>query len=576
MGDERDEIRRKVDIVELVSARVQLKRAGKNYVGLCPFHDDKRPSFNVSPLIGRYKCWSCGASGDVFNWVMETQKVDFGEALRLQAAQAGVTLSRQGAKKPDSGYAAAMADALDFFLAQMRVSIEAQAYCDNRGLTSEVRDKWEIGFAPDIGDALARSLQKKGHSLGQCEELFLVKRDAGGGFYDQFRGRMMVPIRDERGALVAFGGRAVMPNQTPKYVNSSDTPLFHKSHLLYGMDKAKETIAKRRTAVLAEGYLDVVACHQAGVQNAIASLGTSLTDEQVKLLKRWCDHVVVMYDGDTAGQNATERAADLLEGGGLTVGVVQLSEGEDPDTLLRHTGAAAVQAAVAKAVPVLDFRAVLLRKRHNPTEPDYWNHVAHVLAKAPNDLEFLRLAPSFAAEYPGTRDKEAAVRALRKMAAEARRGQRVSEPEARSERGGGRRQTLRLSGPEVALFGALADPRFHALARTKLADPANRSTEDGHRLADALTVVFATHTDSDPRIWVSEIDDADLRDALSELLSNAGLSSQDAIEEACARLRHQGATRQAKALAETAQDDDDLRKLTEHMRRIKDGEKKVN
>lgn len=574
VGDERDEIRRKIDIVDLVSSRVQLKRAGKNYIGLCPFHEDKRPSFNVSPLIGRYKCWSCGASGDVFNWVMETQKVDFSEALRILAAQAGVTLSRQPGKKLDAGFAEAMADALDFFLAQMRLSKDAQAYCDNRGLTAEVRDRWEIGYAPDVGDALARALQKKGHSLAQCEELFLVKHDSSGGFFDQFRGRMMVPIRDERGALVAYGGRAVLPGQQPKYVNSSDTPLFHKSHLLFGMDKAKESIAKRRAAVLAEGYLDVVACHQAGVNQAVASLGTSLTEEQVKLLKRWCDHVVVMYDGDTAGQNATERAADLLEAGGLTVSVAPLDEGEDPDTLLRKQGAAAVQAAVAKAVPILDFRAKLLRLRHQVTEPDYWSRVAQLLAKAPNDLEFLRLAPSFAAEYPGTRDKEAAVKALRKMAADAKRGQPAAEPRDTGPRRAVGRTGLKLSGPETVLFGALADPRYHATARAKLADPINRTTPDGERLAVALAVVFETHQDPDPRTWVSALEEADLRDGLSEILSGAGMASQEAIEEACDRLKREAETRQAKALAERAEGDDDLRKLTEQMRQIKDREKK--
>lgn len=576
MGDERDEIRRKVDIVDLVSSRVQLKRTGKTYIGLCPFHDDKRPSFSVMPESGRYKCWSCGASGDVFNWVMETQKVEFPEALRVLAAQAGVTLSRTPGKKIDTGYAAAMADALDFFLAQMRQSAEAQAYCDNRGLTADVRDRWEIGFAPEIGDALARTLQKKGHSLGQCEEIFLVKRDPGGGFFDQFRGRMMVPIRDERGALVAYGGRAISAGQIPKYVNSSETPLFHKGHLLFGMDKAKETIAKRRAAVLAEGYLDVVACHQAGVTQAVASLGTSLTDDQVKLLKRWCDHVVVMYDGDTAGQNATERAADMLESGGLTVGVAMLEEGEDPDTMLRKHGAASVQAAVAKAVPALDFRAALLRKRHQPTEPDYWSRVTQLLAKAPNDLEFLRLAPSFAAEYPGTRDKEAAVRALRKMAADAKRGRTVDPPRELGPRRAGMKSSLRLSGPETVLFGALGDPRYHLQARAKLADPVYRCTPDAIRLAEALAVVFEAHQDPDPRTWVSAIDDPDLRDGLAEILSSIGMTTQEGIDEACDRLRREAETKRAKALAETATNDDDLRKLTEHMRLIKDGEKKVN
>lgn len=576
MADEIDEIRRRIDIVDLVSSRVQLKRAGRNFVGLCPFHQDKRPSFNVSPLIGRYKCWSCGAAGDIFNWVMETQKVDFGEALRLLAAQAGVELKRgPGEKKPDQGLADAMADALGFFVASMDRDKPAQDYADGRGLTAEVRAKWGIGYAPEVGDALARFLMSKGHSLNACQDVFLVTKDAGGGFYDRFRGRLMVPIRDERGRLVAFGGRAVAPATTPKYVNSSDTPLFHKSQVLFGMDQAKESIAKQRETVVVEGYLDVVACHQAGVTNAVASLGTSLTENHVKLLKRWCDRVVLFYDGDRAGQNAAERALDMLEPAGLMTRVVKVPVGDDPDSLLRTHGAAAVVSAVLGSLAALDYRVWLLRQRHRPDEAGYWESVAEALARAPNELEFLRLAPEFAAEFPGSRDKEGAIRALKEMAVKAKRGQKVGapEPDRKETRIGNR--SAELVGEETTVFHALADPRWHDRARSVLLDGRLLQTRDGAALAELARAALEESNDPDPRVWLPAVAEEWARLTLSDLLTSAGIVTGEALDDAVGRLEARVARRESKALAETAKDDDDLRKLTASFKSLKGEEKKL-
>ena len=256
MADERDLVRSRTDIVDLIGQRVRLKKSGRNWTGLCPFHEDRNPSFSVSPEIGRYKCWSCGASGDVFTWVMNTQGVEFRDALEILAKAAGVELTR--GPKQDKSKRQAMADAMAvaqaFFRAQLNESRTALEYCERRSLTEEVRDEWEIGFAPDIGEALAAELKRRGFRLADCVELFLVDGNEQNGYGDRFRGRLIFPIRDDQGNLVAFGGR-VIGEGIPKYINSSDTPLFSKGKTLYGMYRAKEAVRKLRQAVLVEGYL---------------------------------------------------------------------------------------------------------------------------------------------------------------------------------------------------------------------------------------------------------------------------------------------------------------------------------
>ena len=254
MAGEIEEIRARINIVDLVSQRVQLKKTGKNYQGLCPFHDDKRPSFTVNPVVGRYRCWSCGETGDIFNWVMKTQNVPFAEALQLLAAQAGVELTNRPNPQERSERALhleIMEEALKFFREQLSKSSTAQDYLTRRGIDESTIAEWELGYAPDVGEALAVHLRKKAYALSVCRSLFLVEEDASGGYYDKFRGRLMFPIRDERGDLVAFGGR-VLGDGVPKYINSSDTPVYRKSRVLYGLNRALGHISrmKPRQAVL--------------------------------------------------------------------------------------------------------------------------------------------------------------------------------------------------------------------------------------------------------------------------------------------------------------------------------------
>lgn len=407
----------------MVSQSIKLKKIGRNWKGLCPFHADSDPSLHVSSEYGRFTCWACGAKGDVFDWVMRTQNVEFREALEILARQAGITLTKTGrAPGASTQQRSAMEEALLFFRHSLETSSTAKEYCKERGLDADCIKTWEIGYAPEVGEALAMHLQRKGQKLSECQELFLVEKDKSGGFFDKFRARLMFPIRNERGDLVAFGGR-ILGNAHPKYINSSDTPLYKKSKVLYGLNIAKASITDSERIVICEGYLDVIACHQAGVRTAVASLGTALSEDHARLLRRWSPKATVFYDGDEAGRKAAERAIPILEQAGIEVLIVPSPAGSDPDTLLRSGGAEAVKAAVNAAETPLDFRLRLVEEKLSPTSEDFWRSVYPILATATSELELARHVVRLSHQYPGLRDPIAAQKALRKQIADLRKQQ---------------------------------------------------------------------------------------------------------------------------------------------------------
>ncbi|MBL8059645.1 MAG: DNA primase [Chthonomonas sp.] len=416
MSDDVEKVRSRINIVNVIERRVNLKKTGRGFTGLCPFHDDKNPSFSVNPSTGTYRCWSCGAKGDVFNFVMELDRLTFREALEVLAAEAGVELSRRPSD-PEIALRqrrqAAMNLAQEFFVDQFERSDLAKSYCDGRGLDSSVRKEWGLGFGPPSGDLLANHLKKAGYSLQECQELFLVEKDSSGGYFDRFRSRLVIPILDERGRLVAFGGR-IIGDGIPKYINSSDTPLFSKRRTLYGMNIARSVMSESGRCVLVEGFLDVIACHRAGVKEAVASLGTSLSEEHVALIKRWAQEAVILYDADKAGQAAADRAEKMLTAQGVKVKIALMADGQDPDTLLRSGGPDAVLAAVASAVPPTEFRMEQLRQRMKPEHDEFWAEAFSILASAKSLLEIERYSTELAGLYPGIRDRVAAEKLIKR------------------------------------------------------------------------------------------------------------------------------------------------------------------
>lgn len=556
-----------------MSQRVKLKRSGKNYSGLCPFHEDRSPSFYVSNTTGRYTCFSCKETGDIFTWVMKTEGLDFIEALRKLAEIAGVALTGQSTKQDRSEkerWLAAMEHALKFFREQFTKSDLAQNYCSNRGLELETINTWEIGFAPSVDYALAQNLNKAGFSLAECQKLFLVSEDYNGGFTDKFKGRLMFPIRDERSELVGFGGRIIGDGQ-PKYINSGDTPLYRKSRVLYGYHRAKDRMMKDGRAVLVEGYIDVIACHKAGVTNAVASLGTSLTEEQAKLMKRFCGDVSILYDSDKAGQKAAGKAIEILASAGIRSRVALMPEGEDPDTLLRRDGAEAVRNAVERGITPLDFEVQSLEKSSDMTDPDFWQRIVEVLAGAQSAQEIEKHILRLAGQHPDIRTPSAAERALRQDIARIRRAKspKANAPAAPSSQGSSPQPALPLHPWEAAVFHSMLSPTLREEAWPIATDPTLMLTGRAAHVAESLAASFTTAPKQDSVHWLHLIEDTDVQTLLAELefTVDANAVNQANLQGAIARLKEKKHEKETRAIKDQAGDKDssDLRAIQKRL-----------
>jgi DNA primase len=355
----REAIRDRIDLVELVSHYVRLERAGKNFKGLCPFHTEKTPSFHVSPALNRFHCFGCGASGDAFTFLMRIEGLSFREAMRRLAERAGIELREESLpqESPDARERLRrLVYAANFFYRQcLQRAPHAQQYLAQRGLTPETIEAFELGYAPDGWEHLLRFLQRHNFSLADAEQAGLLKaRDDGSGYYDRFRNRITFPIHDASGRVVAFGARA-LGDEEPKYLNSPETPLFEKRHTFYGWHLARGEILRQKAALIVEGYLDLIMLHQYGFQHSLATLGTAFTEDHAARLKRLVERVYLMFDSDAAGVRAALRAGEVLAQAGIPTLVVRLPQGDDPDSLLRTQGAAALQQALDTAIPLAHF-----------------------------------------------------------------------------------------------------------------------------------------------------------------------------------------------------------------------------
>jgi DNA primase len=363
-GSFADRVKQQADIVRVVGEYVRLKKSGQNFSGLCPFHSEKTPSFAVHPVKQIYHCFGCGVGGDVFKFVMEMEKISFPESIRAVAEKCGIAVPQSRERSPEerrenqqrTSLVEMHREAAAFFAQQLNGTPEgraAKAYLLDRGLDSEAMARFGIGFAPSGGDGLLRLMKQK-HPEKVLEVSGLFSRDQSGRLYDRFRRRVMFPIANESGKIVAFGGRA-LGDDLPKYLNSPETPIYSKSNILYHLDRAKESLRQRDFAVLVEGYMDAIAVALAGTSNVVASCGTSLTEQQVKLLNRFTRRIVVNYDPDTAGRAATERSLSILLEQGVEVRVLSLPGGKDPDSFIRGEGAAAYTKLLNEASPYVDY-----------------------------------------------------------------------------------------------------------------------------------------------------------------------------------------------------------------------------
>ncbi len=352
-----EQLKSSIDIVDVVGQYVRLRKAGTRYVGLCPFHTEKTPSFGVHAVHQFYKCFGCGAAGDAIKFVMEIEGLTFYEALKLLAGRYGIPMPKRAEySDPETKLRGAIYRMHEIAQQIYRSALgssagaEARAYLHRRGLAADVIEEFGLGYSDRSGQALVRAFDREGFTEEQKEQSGLVlRRQEGGGFYDRFRGRLMFPIHNESGAVIGFGGRALASNEEPKYLNSSETPIYHKGRVLYNLHRAKTAIRAASRAVLVEGYMDVIGVWAAGVHEVVASCGTALVVQQVRAIKRHSERIVVNFDPDEAGMKAAERSIEILVEEAMQVRLLELEGGLDPDEYVKANGAGVYQAKVEKA-----------------------------------------------------------------------------------------------------------------------------------------------------------------------------------------------------------------------------------
>lgn len=425
-----DEVRSAADIVTVISDTIALRKAGNSYKGLCPFHGEKTPSFNVMRERGFFHCFGCGVGGDVFKFVELQEKVNFQEAVRILAARFGIPipeLEATGEQRESAAEREALVKIHELALAYFREQLASPAgakwrdyLLKERGLKQETIDQLQIGWAPPSRDALRTRLLKEGFKPLQLVTSGLVSRRDDGTEIDRFRNRLMIPIARDTGTVIAFGGRALEADQQPKYLNSPETPIYTKSRTLYGLNLTKHHLRKGNFALIVEGYFDFAQVHQAGGFPVIATCGTALTSQQAQMLRRFAAKAVLCYDADRAGQAAAERSSELLVSEGFDVNVVQLPGGEDPDTFIQKQGRDAFFAQLKKSRPYLEYLLDRAAAEHDVTKDDsrreFLRRMLGVASRIPDPAVRDQFADRLAHK---ARVTEAVVRAeIRKAAAE--------------------------------------------------------------------------------------------------------------------------------------------------------------
>ena len=393
-----EEVRVQNDIVDVISGYLPLKQKGTSYFGLCPFHNEKTPSFSVSSERQFYYCFGCGAAGNVYTFIMQMENDTFPEAVKRLADRVHITLPQpqytQQAKEQELQRQRLFdlhKKAGRFFYEKLHepVGEQARAYLQKRQMNDNIQKKFGIGYAPKGQQELYQYLQKQGFSQQELQKSgLIIERKEEKGYFDRFRNRLMFPILDIQGRVIGFGGR-ILSQGEPKYLNSPETLLFNKSKNLYGLNFAKNT--RKREIILVEGYMDMISLYQAGFRNVAASLGTAFNQEHAKVLKKYADSVILLYDSDDAGTMAAQRAIPILTQNGFYVKVLQVPNGKDPDEFIKQSGAKAFSRLLANAQHYITFQIQCLKKQYDLTQPqqkvEFTTKTANILSKLDNDIE---------------------------------------------------------------------------------------------------------------------------------------------------------------------------------------------
>lgn len=407
-----EDIRFQNDIVEVIGSYFNLKRAGSSFKALCPFHKEKTPSFHVNPQRQIYHCFGCGAGGDVFKFMMQYEGVDFVAAAKMLAQRAGIALELEegdDSRGPKKDILYKIHEELAHFyqrcLLQMNSGAAARSYLQERELPKEIIEEFLIGYAPDRWDTVLKWAQKKKYRTEQIEKAGLIlkssKPRSSSEFYDRFRNRLMFPIFDEQNRVIGFSGRSLDDkDKAAKYVNSPETPLFNKGRVLYALEKARRHIVESREAIICEGQIDVIRCHQAGFKTAVSAQGTAFTNDHVRIIRRYADSVCVVFDSDKAGQDAAIRTATIFMDAGLAVRMAVLPENEDPDSFIRRNGAKAFRAILDTAGSAISYQIAVLSSREDTTREIGVMRIAKAVLKtvshSPNAVQRAKLVQEVA------------------------------------------------------------------------------------------------------------------------------------------------------------------------------------
>lgn len=597
--DDVSRVRDATDLVALIQETVPLRQKGRLFWGLCPFHGEKTPSFKVDPGTQTWHCFGCGLGGDAYGFLMRSQNMEFPDAVRLLAERARIEIVEEGGAGMPAGrkerLIAASDAAADYFHRQLTGSKTsgaqaARAYLGSRGFGSDVSKRWRLGYAPGERGALVKHLAESGFSRDEAVDANLALAGEGGATKDRFFNRVMFPIADLQGRVIAFGGRVIGDGQ-PKYLNTADTPIFHKSENLYAIDRAKNEIVASGTAVVVEGYTDVIALHEAGLRNVVATLGTALTARHVKLLGRFAKRIVYLFDGDEAGMRAAEKAAEFLdfsatlEAGSARVDllVAVVPEGRDPADHVAAKGAEGIRAVIDEAQPLLRFVLDRRLAAHDLTSPEGRSRAlgaaasllavvrGSILAQDYANYVADRLRVDYATVQSAVRSAKPAFDGRAREAEEAPQRPVGREAAPPSPTSGVEREMLRqiVAAPSLrervrdllAIEGALSDPEVARLVEAVVGS----GSLDGKDLFAAVSARDRSAGEALTAYTVEPMDEAAALARFDETLARlTGLALQREI------VRLQAEMRDETSVKDSASYDEKFRKAAELQRRLQE------
>ena len=563
-----NELQDRVDIAAVIGSRVALKKGGKDLQGLCPFHDEKTPSFTVSPAKNMYYCFGCGAGGDAIKFLEEFEGLSFTEAVESLAATVGMEVPREQSKSPARDLTPlfeAMGAAEGFYKAQLKASPQAIDYLKGRGLTGRVAAEFKVGFAPDAWNGLRDALAGGARPVPSkvLLEAGLIGRNESGREYDRFRGRIMFPVRDGRGRIIAFGGRLLGDGQGPKYLNSPETPIFRKSQELYGLFEARKSSRRLESLIVVEGYLDVIALAQAGIRNAVATLGTATGEEHYRKLYRYADEVICCFDGDAAGRRAAWKALEGALGslsGGRRLKFMFLPDGEDPDSLVRQQGADDFRRRIGGATPAIEYLFAELSGGLDLSVVDDRARLAHLVDP------YVQRAPD------GSPLRQMMRNRLRELTGLAAAGPQPQSAPAAPRRAAGRRDAL----PQQLLWLLLKSPGLAAELGPADVDLL-ADGQDSPLFAEVVRYA-AAHADADAAQLLGRWSGQEGHAELLRLHQRPSMLDADGLavefREGLERLRELAGRRQRSELLERMRDDpsDEMERFAEYIAQLQSAE----